>query len=277
MRYSAVPKTSWRRTLLLPALGMALGVAICLLVAGITTAWLLSPRDPLAANPEGPADLAVAVQSLQIRQVVPDAGVRPHPRRPPDIDGPKRPEPMADGDALDLQRVSGRDSLAVSAIGARASLARRFETPAAETPAVETEDGAKANVEAETPAAAAPLADAGASPAPVLDAPTPERTRWKPNDGGQHVAESAYGALLEPKGEACGTDVCARGQSCCNPSCGTCVPPGATCSQLSCSMPRYPVSMPCGLNTCSVGQVCCNFSCGICALPGASCSDQLCD
>jgi len=274
----------------LPAFGMTLGVAICLLVAGIATAWLLPARDPQkAGEPEDPAALAMAIQPLRVDQIVPDGGAPPNPPRPPDVDGPRRPEPMSVGDVreLDRQRVSGRDTLPESSV---------IETPMSEslpieslspgTPAVElSADGVSAEetaaadtsaVEADSPAPVAAVADAGV-PAPVPAPPTPERGGWKPNDGGQHVAVSAYGSLLVPKGEACGTDVCAVGQSCCNASCGTCVSPGGTCSQLSCSMPRYPVSMPCGRNTCSVGQVCCNFSCGICAAPGASCSDQLCD
>jgi hypothetical protein len=35
-------------------------------------------------------------------------------------------------------------------------------------------------------------------------------------------------------GDACGTITCSYGQVCCNASCGICVPPGGTCTQLAC-------------------------------------------
>jgi hypothetical protein len=35
-------------------------------------------------------------------------------------------------------------------------------------------------------------------------------------------------------GEACGKNTCAAGTTCCNASCGTCVPPGFACTQIAC-------------------------------------------
>jgi hypothetical protein len=37
-----------------------------------------------------------------------------------------------------------------------------------------------------------------------------------------------------PKGEPCGAVVCAKGLTCCNASCGICVPPGDMCTQEAC-------------------------------------------
>jgi hypothetical protein len=76
-------------------------------------------------------------------------------------------------------------------------------------------------------------------------------------------------------GVRCGSATCPEGQVCCNASCNTCRPPGATCSQVLCG-PISPVSTMCGPNTCNVGEVCCNASCGICTLPGGTCSQQKC-
>lgn len=113
------------------------------------------------------------------------------------------------------------------------------------------------------------VADAGA-PAPEVVAPErAEETR----ESGEAVEAEEQPLPLEP----CGVDVCGPGLVCCNASCGTCVAPGGTCSQLTCSMSTFPVSAFCGRNTCSVGEVCCNLSCGICAPPGAACSQRVCD
>jgi len=75
---------------------------------------------------------------------------------------------------------------------------------------------------------------------------------------------------------SCGSTTCPDDQVCCNPSCGICAAPGATCSQERCDLPNVQTSMLCGSNTCNVGQVCCNASCGTCAVPGASCPQALC-
>jgi hypothetical protein len=84
-------------------------------------------------------------------------------------------------------------------------------------------------------------------------------------------------APAAPPGERCGVLTCPAGGVCCNASCGTCVLPGETCSQLSCSVPRYPVSIPCGRSTCVVGEICCNASCGTCTLPEETCAQAICD
>jgi hypothetical protein len=79
-----------------------------------------------------------------------------------------------------------------------------------------------------------------------------------------------------PRGVRCGSAICPEGQVCCNASCSTCRPPGASCSQVQCG-PISPMSAACGPNTCNVGEVCCNASCGICTPPGGTCSQQKCD
>lgn len=42
-------------------------------------------------------------------------------------------------------------------------------------------------------------------------------------------------ADLTPVGEACGGSICKPGLTCCNPSCGTCVPKGVECTQQTCN------------------------------------------
>jgi hypothetical protein len=75
----------------------------------------------------------------------------------------------------------------------------------------------------------------------------------------------------------CGPNTCNVGQVCCNPTCGTCTAPGASCDQAECTgAPRAPSNERCGAAICNDGQVCCNASCGICAAPGQSCSHDIC-
>jgi hypothetical protein len=77
--------------------------------------------------------------------------------------------------------------------------------------------------------------------------------------------------------QACGNNTCNVGLVCCNHSCGTCAPPGASCDQSECeNAATFPAAIPCGLNSCSQGQVCCNQSCGLCAAPGEACSQEIC-
>jgi hypothetical protein len=123
-----------------------------------------------------------------------------------------------------------------------------------------------------TPARAEAVSDAGA-PAPEIEAPPQPEPVPEERDEAPQAAEPEPPLTLEP----CGMDVCGPGLVCCNASCGTCVAPGQTCSQLSCSMTAYPLSAFCGRNTCSIDEVCCNLSCGICAAPGESCSQRVCD
>lgn len=133
------------------------------------------------------------------------------------------------------------------------------------------------------PAAGKSATVAPTSPRAVPDAGTlaPETVARETGGEGAEETHQAAGAAdpEEPPltWEACGMNVCAPGLVCCNASCGTCVSPGETCSQLACSMAVYPVAAFCGRNTCSVGEVCCNLSCGICAAPGEPCSQRLCD
>ena len=51
-------------------------------------------------------------------------------------------------------------------------------------------------------------------------------------------------------GRACGTSLCARGEYCCNESCGICAPRGAVCIQIQCG----PASEP--LTKCAVDADC---------------------
>lgn len=75
----------------------------------------------------------------------------------------------------------------------------------------------------------------------------------------------------------CGPNTCNLGQVCCNPSCGICVAPGATCDQTVCAgAARTPTAAPCGSTQCNDGLVCCNPTCGICVAPGETCDTQSC-
>ncbi|GAB1309953.1 hypothetical protein MFIFM68171_00163 [Madurella fahalii] len=72
---------------------------------------------------------------------------------------------------------------------------------------------------------------------------------------------------------ACGPNVCASGQVCCNPSCGVCTAPGEPCTDEACVGPQ------CGPDPfffCPLDQVCCNESCGKCAPPGTPCTMEGC-
>jgi hypothetical protein len=286
---------------LLPAVGISLGVAICLFIAGIMTAWLLPARELLrhdwnGGEPTTPA--ALQNPEVMIPAAIPDAGTPPEPPSPPDVDGPP-PAPLEAMAGIspepDLQRVSGRDLGAPSAF-AEPSLGAnglsRVSVPLTDTLAAAAlqSDALAASVAPEAPVEESPIeaselpprslaVDAGAIPAEPVAlngmASEPARTEERSMEG-PNPAPPPFAAGSE-QGEPCGADVCPAGQVCCNASCGTCSAPGGTCSQVSCSMPRYPLSVSCGRNTCSVGEVCCNLSCGICAAPGATCSEEICD
>jgi len=94
--------------------------------------------------------------------------------------------------------------------------------------------------------------------------------------------EATEQAQAEPSDQSgaattCGVITCGAGQVCCNPSCGICTDPGASCSKVICGMPPVAASVVCGPNTCNVGQICCNPSCGVCISPGQSCDLTPCD
>ncbi len=95
-----------------------------------------------------------------------------------------------------------------------------------------------------------------------------------------------------PTPGTCGGNVCGKGEYCCNASCGTCAPLGASCTQQVCdpveiaepgetSLFPTPIPFPlpdpgtCGGNVCGKGEYCCNASCGTCAPLGASCTQQV--
>jgi hypothetical protein len=105
------------------------------------------------------------------------------------------------------------------------------------------------------PAPAAQTAPDAGAPAPIE--PTPIDEAEPPQD--------------------CGLVSCAAGYTCCNISCGICVPEGETCDPTQCQgSARYPVSTMCGQNTCSAGQACCNPTCGTCVAAGESCDPTPC-
>jgi hypothetical protein len=56
-------------------------------------------------------------------------------------------------------------------------------------------------------------------------------TQWSSDP---HVCACAPNAGSGMAGEACGKTVCPSDQTCCNASCGTCVPPGNACIQIAC-------------------------------------------
>ena len=93
---------------------------------------------------------------------------------------------------------------------------------------------------------------------------------WGTRGGSNHGGGSAGGSA-----ETCGDATCAKGQVCCNASCGICTEPGGVCTQQACEEP--PTGGPCGPNDCAAGQVCCNESCGICTEPGGVCTQQACE
>jgi hypothetical protein len=77
------------------------------------------------------------------------------------------------------------------------------------------------------------------------------------------------------KGVKCGPSTCAKGEVCCNESCGYCTAPGESCTEEFCG--GVPGGEECGNVTCDAGQVCCNASCGICTEPGGFCTQQACE
>ena len=77
-------------------------------------------------------------------------------------------------------------------------------------------------------------------------------------------------------GEPCGPNTCAKGETCCNESCGTCVKPGEACDMLLCA-PDGGAGEPCGNNVCGAGEYCCNASCGTCAKLGEGCTAIACE
>src|SRR3569833_387559 len=74
-------------------------------------------------------------------------------------------------------------------------------------------------------------------------------------------------------GEKCGSTVCGKGLTCCNASCGTCVPPGKGCTKQFC-LPA--TGETCGAKKCPEDEICCNASCGICTPPDAKCPQIFC-
>ncbi|MET0791570.1 MAG: hypothetical protein ABW061_08625 [Polyangiaceae bacterium] len=123
------------------------------------------------------------------------------------------------------------------------------------------------------PTASAPVS-AAAAPATPSAAPVAESAAAQTaSSAAPIVPNSSYSA----DSVLCGPNTCNSGMVCCNPSCGICTAPGATCDTSLCSNPiTYPASQSCGLSTCNIDSVCCNVSCGICTAPGESCSQRAC-
>ncbi|MEZ4225143.1 MAG: hypothetical protein R3B13_29600 [Polyangiaceae bacterium] len=80
-------------------------------------------------------------------------------------------------------------------------------------------------------------------------------------------------------GVPCGPNTCAKGEECCNESCGICTQPGGACIQLACGGGAGQgggTGVSCGNNVCGAGEYCCNESCGICAKPDEGCVTMEC-
>lgn len=60
-------------------------------------------------------------------------------------------------------------------------------------------------------------------------------------DGAADVRVSSDGSA----NVVCGAVICAAGQSCCNPSCGICTPPGSACIQIVCGLDASPSGGAC--------------------------------
>lgn len=224
------------------------GGAFCMFA--VTALWVAGAR-------QEPQDTSVRQSSLQgsaLDDNLGSAPLPPPPREQPDAEPRSAPAAERTTEPLDRELAAGDED---------EELDRDLLVPA------QPEEGST-----EAPAQTPAVPDAGA-PTPEIVAPAESEQGFEQEetDEGARAAEPEPPLTLEP----CGMDVCGPGLVCCNPSCGTCVAPGGTCSQLTCSMTAYPISSFCGRNTCSVGEVCCNLSCGICAAPGETCSQRVCD
>lgn len=224
------------------------GGAFCMFA--VTAVWLAGARQ----EPQNTSVRQSSVQGSALGDNLGSAPLPPPPREPPDAEPRSAPAPERTSEPFDRELAAGDED---------EELDRDLLVPA--QPEVDS-------------------AEASAPPPAVLDAgaPTPEVVAPAESEEGLEEEDTGEGArAAEPEPpltlEPCGMDVCGPGLVCCNASCGTCVAPGETCSQLTCSMNTYPLSAFCGRNTCSVGEVCCNLSCGICAAPGQPCSQRVCD
>jgi hypothetical protein len=145
-------------------------------------------------------------------------------------------------------------------------------TPAPTQAPAATQSSAPA--QAITPAPTATMSPAQSAPVLV---PTSAATGSSEGQVPSPVASSTRGVNPVLDSVLCGPNTCNTGMVCCNPSCGICTAPGATCDTSLCSNPiTYPASQSCGLSTCNIDSVCCNPSCGICTAPGESCSQRAC-
>lgn len=129
---------------------------------------------------------------------------------------------------------------------------------------------------------------ATASPAPQTSDPYPDCALVDCISGLTCTIINNVAACVAPgtrQGPQCGYNPqnrCPAGETCCNPSCGICTPPGKGCIKLLCQRPPKPVDpVPplgtrCGPNVCASDQYCCNESCGYCREPGKACTEEFC-
>ena len=128
---------------------------------------------------------------------------------------------------------------------------------------------------------------AAASPAPPSTPdPAPDCALVDCASGLECVIVNNTAACVPPRrGPQCGPNRCPLGETCCNPSCGICTPPGKGCIKLFCQSaeeeepsqePSLPLGTKCGPNVCASDEQCCNESCGYCRKPGKACTKEFC-
>ena len=128
---------------------------------------------------------------------------------------------------------------------------------------------------------------AAASPAPTANPdPAPDCALIDCASGLKCVMVNNTAACIPPRqGPQCGPNRCALGETCCNPSCGMCTPPGKGCIKLfrqsveeqePSKEPNLQLGTKCGPNVCASDEHCCNESCGYCRKPGTACTEEFC-
>ncbi len=94
------------------------------------------------------------------------------------------------------------------------------------------------------------------------------QTECDPADGGPSDGGPSDGGR-----EQCGSILCPTGETCCNESCGICVPPDGTCSTELCAPDAgADAGEICGVLRCGPGLVCCNPAMSTCVEPGMACA-----
>ncbi|KAK3361739.1 hypothetical protein B0T24DRAFT_538828 [Lasiosphaeria ovina] len=98
------------------------------------------------------------------------------------------------------------------------------------------------------------------------------------------IVNNTAACVPRSQGPQCGPNRCPLGETCCNPSCGICTPPGKGCIKLLCRpedeqdppAPKPSRGPKCGPVQCAGGETCCNESCGYCRKPGQGCTKEFC-